>query len=185
MTRIVAFTGKRFHGKDSAAKALYPLEFKHISFADPLREIVSIVYGISMEEMTDPVLKEQVLERYPFRSPREILTKIGTEGFRNLIADDTWVQAFLRRASEHKAVVISDLRFLNEEKALRSANALIIRIVNPRVNNQDAVAQHRSETEMDSIVPDYTILNDDTMEVLHERVMEIVGGEYGEYYADY
>lgn len=174
MTFIVAFTGKRGAGKDTAARALTDLGYQHISFADPLREIVSVVYGITIEEMMDPILKEQPLERYPFKSPREILTKIGTEGFRHLIADDTWVKALERRARSHKLVVISDLRFLNEECMLKENGACIIRVVNPRRNDTDQVSQHRSEMEMDEIAPHYTIQNDSSIDALHFKVCAAV-----------
>lgn len=182
MTQIVAITGKRGSGKDTAARGLtsdYGLYFQQMSFADPLREIIEIVYGITMQEMLDPILKEQPLDRYPFKSPREILTLIGTEGFRNLIADDTWVQAFLRRAQKHKRVVIADLRFLNEEKALREAGAIIVRIINPNRVDTDAISQHRSETEMDQIIPDFTVVNDGTIEDLRIKMANLIIGQIG------
>lgn len=174
MTKIVAFTGKRGSGKDTAAKTLINAGFKAMSFADPLREIVHIVYGVTYEEMTDPVLKELPLSRYPYRSPRELLTIIGTQGFRDLVEQETWVHALLRRAAEHDKVVIADLRFLNEEKKLKASNATIIRIVNPRRTDTDEVSQHRSETEMDTIVPHHTIVNDGTIEELHAKVREVL-----------
>lgn len=173
MTRIVAITGKRGSGKDTAAQGLFDLGYKRMSFADPLREVVQIVYGVTMEEMTDPVIKEKTLERYPFKSPREILTRIGTEGFRNFV-DDTWVQALIRKSSAESRVVVPDLRFLNEEKELKASNALIIRIVNPNRQDTDAVSQHRSETEMDQIEPDVTIQNDGTIQDLHNKIRQAV-----------
>lgn len=174
MTRIVAFTGKRGDGKDTAALALKNIGWTHINFADALREVVKIVYGISYEEMGDAVLKEKVLDRYPFKSPREILTLIGTQGFRDLIAQDTWVEAFTREAQLREYVVCSDLRFLNEEKKLKELGGTIIRVVNPRRKHTDATSQHRSETEMDSIVPHHTILNDADIPSLHAKVLAVI-----------
>lgn len=174
MTQIVAFTGKRGAGKDSAAQALKDIGYTHMSFADPLREVVQIVYGISMEEMMNPVAKENPLTYYPFKSPREILTLLGTQGFRDLIADDTWVKAFERRAREYPRVVNSDLRFLNEEAMLKENGACIIRIVNPHRVDTDAHSQHRSETEMDGIEPHFTLTNDGTIGRLHSKVLSAV-----------
>lgn len=176
MTKLVAITGKRGHGKDTAAHALAEHGgFVHMHFADPLREIVHIAYGITMEEMMDPILKEKVLDRYPHLSPRHVLTHVGTESFRHFI-DDTWVRALERRSKEYDKVVISDLRFLNEEKMLKANGATIIRVVNPRRNDTDAVSQHRSETEMDDIIPHITIFNEGTISELHTKVLNAVLG---------
>lgn len=176
---IVAFTGKKGSGKDTAAEALKKIGYKHLSFADPLREITNIAYGVTYEEMTDPILKEKKLDRYPFMSPRELLTKLGTQAFRDLIDQQTWVKALERRAREHEKVVISDLRFLNEEKMLRANQGLIIRIINPRKQDNDEFTNHRSETEMDGISPDYTINNSGTIEQLHHAVHEVVANSLG------
>jgi hypothetical protein len=43
--------------------------------------------------MLDPVLKEKVLERWPFKAPRELLQQIGTDLFRNYIPE-TWVESW-------------------------------------------------------------------------------------------
>lgn len=170
---IVAFTGKRGSGKNTAAQALIDLGFADLSFAAPLRAIAQMAYGVTYEEMGDTVLKEKVLDRYPFKSPRELLTYIGTEMFRVYI-DDTWVRALEREAAKHANCVITDLRFLNEEKMLNGIGGTIIRIVNPRRVDADVVSQHRSETEMDQIVPTFTIINDGTVEFLHSQVRTLI-----------
>lgn len=195
MTHIVAITGKRGHGKSTGAEALEAQGFRHINFADPLRRVVEIVYGVTMEEMLDPVLKEKVLDRWPFKSPRELMQIVGTEMFRKTkfndgeVLDDTWIQAFKREASRYSHVVCSDLRFPNEEGALRAltqepvqgdlfseaAEVQVIRIENPRVQNSDGAAQHASELAIDKIKADWTITNDRGVNDLHQAVRMLVG----------
>jgi len=174
LTKIVAFTGKRGSGKDTAAQALKDIGYVQMSFADPLREILTIVYGVTTEELWDPVLKEKPLDRFPWKSPRELMTVIGTQGFRDLIHQETWVKALERRALEREHVVIADLRFLTEEAMLKSHDATIIRVVNPNRVDTDAVSQHRSETEMEQIVPTHTIINDGTIDFLHSCVRNLI-----------
>ena len=181
MTTIVAFTGKRGSGKDTAAKALVAEGYTLMSFADPLREILMIVYGLTMEELTDPVIKEQPLNRFPWKSPRELMTTIGTQGFRDLIHQETWVKALERRALQHDKVVVADLRFLTEEAMLKEHGATIIRVVSPEREKNDAHAQHRSETEMDQIVPTHTVINNGTIEDLHRHVRGLVLPPLGTY----
>uniref|UniRef100_A0AB74UND6 DNMP kinase n=1 Tax=Caulobacter phage BL57 TaxID=3348355 RepID=A0AB74UND6_9VIRU len=186
--KIVAITGPRGHGKSTAAAALEARGYVHLNFADPLREIAKIAYGLTMKEMLDPVLKETKLDRWPFKSPREILQHIGTDMFRNYV-DDTWVQAWANKAKAYldgkvangfggvrvvEGVVCSDCRFLNEAAAVRAMGGAIIRVQDPRKHTADAASQHASETEMAKIVPDWSITNDRAIADLHNAIEMIV-----------
>lgn len=188
MERLIAITGQRGHGKSTAAAALEKQGYVHINFADPLREIASIAYGVTMHEMLDPVLKETKLTRWPFKSPREILQQIGTDMFRNYV-DDTWVQAWKNKATallegngadqfgnpiKVAGVVCSDCRFLNEAAIVRSMGGTIIRVDDPRKKTADAASLHQSEVEMNSIVADWTITNDRSISDLHAAIEMIV-----------
>ncbi len=190
---LFAFTGKRGHGKSTAAEALVRnMDYVHLNFADPLRQIANLAYGVSYEEMLDPVAKEQVLDRWPFKSPRNILQQIGTDMFRAYV-DDTWVENFKLRVADamvkHErytghgdfepdgpaGVVNSDTRFLNEAAAVRAMGGKIIKIVDPRKDRKDAAAQHQSEMEIDQIIPDWTVVNDRGVRDLEIAVLDIVG----------
>lgn len=178
MSNIIAFTGLRGHGKSTAAEALVrDYGYVHLNFADPLREVCHIVYGVSYDEMLDPVLKETPLDRWPFKSPRELLQQIGTDMFRNYI-DDTWVQAWANKAKqvlegsivdtngdpiEAAGVVCSDCRFLNEAAVIAKMGGTLIKIENPRKRAKlqlNAVALHQSEVEIDLLPVNWTITND-------------------------
>lgn len=178
---IVAFTGKRGHGKTTAAEALLQNGYAHINFADPLRQVVGIAYGLSLEEMLDPVLKEQRLDRWPFKSPRQILQFVGTDMFR-AYEDETWTRCFERAIGGFSHVACSDLRFPNEATCLRLLRedmrddnvVLVIRVTDPRKNSTDAAAQHASETEIDKIVADVEIVNDGSVADLQRAVLKAV-----------
>lgn len=178
MTVVVGITGKRGHGKTTAAVGLERMGFRHINFADPLREVVHVVYGVPFDVMLDPVKKEQPLDYFPFLSPRYLLQKCGTELFRQGIHEDTWVEAFKRRAIAYSHVVCSDVRFPNEAQAIRQLDGIIIKIINPQLDLNDAASLHASETEVDKITPNWTIYNDprtNTVEQLQKTVEDIVG----------
>lgn len=185
MSNIIAFTGLRGHGKSTAAEALVnEYGYVHLNFADPLRMICCTAYGVTFDEMLDPILKEKVLDRWPFKSPRELLQQIGTEMFRSYI-DDTWVQAWKNaveatlRIGKHAntvsydesgaelpvpaGVVCSDCRFLNEAAMIKAMGGTLIKIEDPRKRAKlqlNAAALHQSEVEIDQLPVNWTITND-------------------------
>lgn len=184
---IVAFTGKRGMGKSTAAEVLVREHgYVHLNFADPLRAICHIAYGVTYEEMNDPVLKEQVLDRWPHKAPRELLQQIGTEMFRGYIPE-TWVERWKMSVRNLAAgthfdekgfymptppgVVCSDCRFLNEASAVKEIGGTIIKIDDPRKVRTDVAAQHQSETEIDLLPVNWTITNDRTIHDLEQAVL--------------
>ncbi|AFU88022.1 putative dNMP kinase [Caulobacter phage CcrColossus] len=178
MSKIIAFTGLRGHGKDTAARALVrDYGYVQVNFADPLRKVCNLVYGVTFDEMLDPVLKEKALDRWPYKSPRELLQQIGTDMFRAYI-DDTWVQAWKNEVTailegrkvngfggvrEAAGVVCSDCRFLNEAAMIASLGGTLIKIEDPRKRAKlklDERSLHQSEVEIDQLQVNWTITND-------------------------
>lgn len=187
---IVGITGKKGHGKTTAARALMEDGFEHICFADPLKQVAAIVYGLTEDEMTILALKEKPLDRWPYKSPRELLQYIGTEMFRAYLPE-TWTKAFERRCEPFDKVVCSDLRFLNEAECLRImqtppeqldlfetwTDVVVLRVVDPRWatdGDEDSTKLHSSETEMDKIEVDWTLINDTTVDALHAAIRAVV-----------
>lgn len=174
---IVAFTGKKGHGKDTAAGALEKAPSLHVNFANPVKRTCRDVFGLTVEEMSNPVLKETKLDRWPFQSPRTIMQLVGTEAFR-AIWPDVWINHWERTVKEYYAeprnkggmVVTTDLRFINEYNIIKKHWGIVIRIVNPRIELTDT---HQSETEMDKITSDFIIINDGSIEDLHKKVREL------------
>lgn len=171
---LIALTGKKGHGKTTAARILEHQGFAHLNFADPVKEVAKLVYGLTDEEIDDPVLKETPLERWPFKTPRDILQKIGTNMFRNYVPD-TWTQNHRLRSESHDRVVASDLRFLNEAAAIRKRGGIVVRVFDPRkpVDGGDESTKHASEMEMDQIKADFEIINDGSINELHSKMYDI------------
>lgn len=170
---LIAVTGKKSHGKTTAARVLERQGFAHLNFADPVKEVAQLVYHLTDAEINDPILKETMLTRWPFKTPRDILQQVGTEMFRNYVSD-TWTENHRLRSAEHSKVVASDLRFLNEEAAVRKRGGFIVKVVDPRkpVNDKDLSTRHKSELELDFIQPDIIIENDSSINELQAEMMD-------------
>lgn len=80
---IVAFSGAKFAGKDSAAEGLMrTCGFKRIGLADRLKTICSIVFELNRQDMDDPFKKET-----PFETPIVISENQLNTLFKILIED--------------------------------------------------------------------------------------------------
>ena len=79
-------------------------------------------------------------------------------------------QCWVSRMPTGRAVIIDDVRYINEAAAIRSVGGIIIRIERPGLTPMD----HSSETEQRDIVADYTLINDqeleEKLETLYERI---------------
>lgn len=145
----IGLIGKYGSGKTTAANYLIE-QFGYVkySLADPMRQICKDIFGI--ESKTDP--------RY-----RRIMQKLGTDWFRSE-DPDVWVRHLRKRvANESKSVVVDDVRFLNEAKALLDNGWMLIYLECPlevrmqRCVNRDghfdpSTLNHPSEMDVDRIL---------------------------------
>lgn len=140
---VIAMVGLKGAGKDTAARIIRDcaeregLSTAHIAFADALREVARVAFGLADQQMTDRDLKEQVLAEWGM-SPRRILQLLGTEVGR-AIHPDVWVRACMRSVTACGAdvITITDCRFDNEVEAVRRAGGHTIFIDRPGLSTDD------------------------------------------------
>lgn len=171
---IVGISGYAGAGKDTAGMALYPLGYDHCSFADPLRESCSLVTGVPLEVFNNPETKNVPRDDLYGKTPREVLQLIGTEGWRNLIHPDVWVNAFIRRTGKKYS---ADVRFINEAKAIKDAGGILIHIEKPGQDKPEF--QHQSEMEIAEVkkMAHIVIINDGTVEQLQNIVHSLFNSD--------
>lgn len=178
---LIGLTGRKGSGKDTAAYVLTQdprLGFHKAAFADALRDIVRIAFGLSDLELHDRVLKEKPLDRWPYQSPRHLLQFVGTDLFRENWPD-VWIHALRHRilSRPHQNYVITDVRFPNEADMIRSMGGSVIRIVRPSLFTSPD--EHISETLSDSISVDATITNSGSVDELQDAARLCVLELYG------
>ncbi len=177
MPNIIGFTGRKFNGKDTAAKQLINDGYTPMSFAEPIKQVAKLLFGFS-ENQVNGNQKEEIDARWN-TSPREVLQFIGTELFREQITrllpdigSEFWVKSLENRIPKDTDIVITDVRFPNEVDMIHRLGGKIIRVKrNIQVNDSGT---HISEKHIDKLVVDYDIENNGTIEQLHEKVNDIV-----------
>ena len=182
---IIAISAKKQHGKDTVASIIQELtnnKFKIVKFADKLKDFVCNLINCTRENLENEVFKNTPLgEEWDFldddchiqkMTPRLLLQKIGTDGLRNHVHENIWVNATLASYCEKCNWIITDLRFPNEVTGIKKYEGITIRVNRPSITNTDV---HESETSLDDCKEfDYIIENDFDLESLKEKVKNIL-----------
>ena len=131
---IVGFIGS---GKGTVGDILETQGFIKDSFARPLKDAVSIIFGWPREllEGDTEVSRQWREQKDPFWSekfghdftPRMALQLMGTEAGRDVFHSDIWVISLLNRA-KGRNVVVTDVRFQNEIRYIQENKGIIIRV---------------------------------------------------------
>lgn len=165
----IAFGYKMGSGKDTAVSYLKSrFGGVSLSFAEPLYEIMHYTQkrcGMKIQK------------------DRLFLQLVGTEWGRN-IDPDIWIHLLLEKVAslqkekttnERENIYISDLRFINEMKALKNNGWICVKLVRDFMDERKGTGKktHKSEHELDTIEEDawdYIIENKGTLEEFYARL---------------
>lgn len=160
--KLIAFTGKKRSGKSTCADWLVNKGFKKLNFKDALIAEIKTnfpdllkVIGDDFENKTDAM--------------RALMQNYGTEVRRKdneYYWIEQWIESYL--PIENDNVVVDDCRFLNEASVIKNFDGIIIRVIRHGFNGDE----HQSETEQDSISPDYEIVAE-TLDELYKKLGEL------------
>lgn len=193
---IVGFIGS---GKGTVGDLLAEKGFHKDSFAAPLKDACSIIFGWPREllegdtelsrkwrEEPDAFWSEKFGKSF---SPRLALQLMGTEAGRNVFHPDIWVVSLLNRA-KGRDIVVTDVRFKNEVAHIQDNGGLIIRVKrgpeplwfedfarhnqSPEIYPRPDVDIHVSETDWIGCYWDYLIENNGTIEDLGRKIDDIL-----------
>ena len=206
----IGFCGKMGSGKTTCSSFLVEnFGFRKISLADPVYQVVLNIDKYHPEELYKKFLEPyinpplpadkrqkfiQVIEKIneipkETPKPRKRLQWFGTEGGRNTIDKDIWIDILLEKVRQNpkQKIVIDDVRFVNEAKKLRKAGFFIIklqiseseqmrRLFKLYQNFDPKVLKHDSEVEIDLLENDIIIDACKTKEEVFNIIRKIVRG---------
>lgn len=202
---IIGVCGFIGSGKDTVADYLVNFhEFRRESFAGTLKDAVAAVFGWNREMLEGKskearAWRERVDEWWadrlnmPTLTPRWVLQYWGTEVCRKTFHDDIWIASLenkLRQSGDN--IVVSDVRFPNEIKAIKNLGGKIIWVKRGEMPkwydlaiaaNQGSIAAiqgmkdlgiHASEWAWVGTNFDNELINDQTIELLYKNIESIV-----------
>ena len=195
---LVGFIGS---GKGTVGDILEVHGFTKDSFAKPLKDACSIMFGWPREMLEgDTEVSRKWREEpdsfwsekfgYSF-TPRLALQLMGTEAGRNVFHQDVWVISLLNRA-KGKDVVVTDVRFKNEINYIQQNGGVIVRVrrgeepdwyklaedasagFSSAIMGMRVIGIHQSEWDWVGSEFNYTIDNDGTVNELGNKVKELL-----------
>lgn len=158
----IAISGKCRSGKDTVADIIISKSketWTRLSFASALYNCVSnLQSNIGVKVEKDGLL----------------LQTIG-EGMRNHYGEKVWVDIVEAYIDAHplENIIVTDLRYRNELRMLSKRGFKIIR-VNRKHRPVDRDPNHISEVDLDHITFEYDINNDNSLDLLEEKVMSVL-----------
>lgn len=199
--RLIGITGPAGSGKDTVANFLVrEFGYSKFSFAAALKDVLAALFSWDRSLLEGDTEESRVWRdtedafwSAKFESkftPRIAMQTIGTDLFRKLFNDDIWIYALENKLNtafkESTNVVITDVRFPNEIKLVKTLNGLMFEVssgttpkyyelakwVNTTKASLDVVKKqypdvHESEYAWIGInSPDHLIRNDGTIEEL-------------------
>lgn len=179
---LIGLSGYARSGKDSAAAALLETGWERRAFADKLRTMAYATnpaiphrgHVYQLARLVDAYGWERVKDDYP--EARAYLQRLGTEGGRDVLGVNVWVDAAMRDLDLDGAYAFTDCRFENEAQAINDRGGVVVRIERPGVGpavNPDTGQVHKSETALDGYPFDHVVRNDGTLAQLHGAIIDI------------
>ncbi|MEU4534321.1 hypothetical protein AB0G15_05560 [Streptosporangium sp. NPDC023825] len=168
MTQVIALCGYAGVGKDTVANILAENHgFKRLAFADKVKEVLleidPIIQGYRetyrLSDLIEGMGWDYAKGEYP--EIRRLLQHVGTD-FRNLVDDQAWIRPVVKEIFYGSAskVVVSDVRFFNEARALRNISGTqltIVRLTRPGIGpandhiSENTPIPHDLEAPLDSV----------------------------------
>lgn len=196
---IIGISGLIGSGKDTIADCLVNFHgFRKESWAGHLKDIVSVVFGWDRTMLEGRTTNSREWREQPDKwwserlgrtiTPRLVLQEWGTEVCRHAFHDDIWIASLENKLRQSKdSIVISDCRFVNEIATIRKLGGITIRVVrgnkpawydiamtDPSMMKVMYPEVHISEYSLIGVTHDYTIENNDSMDVLHKRISDLL-----------
>lgn len=141
MTTLIGLIGFIGSGKDTVAQKIIQHGATKDSFASPLKDLVSAVFGWQRDLLEGDTIQSREFRETPDMfwsrklgihnfTPRLALQLVGTDVMRDHFHTDIWLSSLEYRLrcnkQAHGAVVISDARFRNELNLIKEMNGKVI-----------------------------------------------------------
>lgn len=193
LPRIVGINGLKRSGKDTVGKYLVRDHgYTRLSFAQPLYDAVERLdpyigfqyrgwepgdtetVKVRLSTALADVGGWEALKESPqFKDEvRRLLERMGTEVGRELFGQNFWVEMAVAKIKDGQRYVFTDMRFPNEFEAVEDykPDAYLLKVMRPGCTPNG----HASDQDWDNRLFDGSVMNDDTISALEDRVHDML-----------
>jgi len=174
--KLVGLCGVAGSGKNTLADEMTKnLGYEQRALAEPIRrslyalnpDVVKSDGTIErVQEIVDSIGWDEAKRKHT--EIRELLQKFGTEAGRDVHGENVWVDALFNNFHGEK-LVVTDVRFPNEAKAIQDRGGIIVRITREGYTPINAHVSEIAYTDQD-----YILVNEGTPEDLYKKFLEKV-----------
>jgi len=176
---VIGLAGKFGSGKDTAAaliqEAFPGQQWRVISFARLVKQVVATLTSTTLEQNLSDAGKQTVPRGFT-DSLSTLQQKVGMA--MRSIDELVWIKAAFAPVMPEDNVIVTDVRFPNEVRAIHDHQGMVIRLWGraPRPN-ETRDPMHISETALDDLYHlfDFHIENSGTFEELKKMLIYVVG----------
>lgn len=186
MAKLIGLSGYARSGKDTVGDYLVKHHgFRKVSFAEPMRQALYALNPLVWVDDLGAWRVQDIVDEFGWdgyknslygQEIRELMQRFGTEVGRKQFGEDFWVDKASKLIDTYlwqdMNVVITDMRFVNEAKAIEALGGQTWRIERDGVVAANA---HVSETALDTHGFDQLIRNDGSLDELYEKVEQTLG----------
>ena len=135
---IQTYLEKEVNGQFEIKPSVHTIpNFEIKKFAGKLKQIASLLTGVSVEKFEDQDFKQKHMGFQWQMTYREFLQKLGTDALRDGLHTDVWVNALFAdykpESTGYRYLypqwIITDMRFPNELEAVEERDGITIRVV--------------------------------------------------------
>ena len=176
----IALIGKKHVGKSALAEVLCnEHSFEEYAIAQPIKDIGRIL-GFKEHELYKHKTRPN---KHLAICAREFCQVFGTEfgrKFNTFFPDsgieNIWIHLLCKRLTDSSNLIVSDIRYQDELDLFRehAPDGIVFKIERPSIVSTDKYSTHCSETQIDSLIADYTIYNTGSVQDLYYTVLEAV-----------
>ncbi len=173
---IIGLHGLSGSGKSELARFLVDeCGFELVKFASPLKNMLRQFYwdcGLTEEEIERRIegdLKEVPCFFLNGKTPRHAMQTLGTEWGRDSIGQSFWINRWGDKVQQHKNVVVDDVRFDNEAKAIKERGGEVLHIV-----RGERSSDHASENGISPELVAFVIENNGTISDLRIKALDLL-----------
>lgn len=138
--KIVAINGTIGSGKDTFSKVFIDNGYQRVSFAESLKDAVSVIFGWDREMLEGNTEESRIIREQEDTfwtgkmgrpvTPRWVLQNLGTDVLRKHFHDNIWLFSLEKRIlnMDSNKIIITDCRFPNEVQLVRNQHGIIIEV---------------------------------------------------------